>query len=227
MKAIYEISTRATLVALHSLKGFEEPHPHRFEFEFTLEGEPIEGRVVDFPVFEKSVQELMKPFHGKYLNDSALLSEDARRFPTSETLSRYFGEEFRLKILPILAASNPSVRLSAVSVTLRRPEGQDFGTAKFRYLSTVLVLGLMLFGCKTGSNRSDSLSAVGYRTPMSEHYGASKNFVISAQGPETVRIATEVYQRTKSLPDAMIAASFAISVERIQSTGLSGGGRVS
>ncbi len=51
-----------------------------------------------------------------------------------------------------------------------------------------------------------------------------KNYVISTQGIATTKIAEEILKQGGNLIDAFVAASFAISVERPQSTGLGGGG---
>lgn len=51
-----------------------------------------------------------------------------------------------------------------------------------------------------------------------------QKYVISTHGKHTTRIAQDILKQNGNLIDAFVAASFAISVERPQSTGIGGGG---
>lgn len=56
------------------------------------------------------------------------------------------------------------------------------------------------------------------------HEAKSKNFMIATQGKQTTQIAADIIRDGGNIIDAAIAASFAIGVERPQSTGIGGGG---
>ena len=58
-----------------------------------------------------------------------------------------------------------------------------------------------------------------------QYEALSKNFMITTQGEATSKAAREIFQKGGNIIDAFVAASFAISVERPQSTGIGGGGR--
>lgn len=132
--AFIEISTFATLVALHSLEGFEEPHPHRFDYEVTLRGKRTKGKVLDFIRFERALVEYLKPMQGVYLNECKYLGDDARNFPTCENLACDFADFFNKHHLRALKDHDPSVELASVSVTLRSPEGQVFGRGRVGFV---------------------------------------------------------------------------------------------
>lgn len=57
-----------------------------------------------------------------------------------------------------------------------------------------------------------------------KHEAVSKEFVIATQGKFSTQAASEMFRLGGNIIDAAVAASFAISVERPQSTGLGGGG---
>lgn len=55
-------------------------------------------------------------------------------------------------------------------------------------------------------------------------YATSKNFMVTTQGPAASRAGYQAFLNKGHIIDAVVAASFAISVERPQSTGIGGGG---
>ncbi|NDG85645.1 MAG: hypothetical protein EBX52_11510, partial [Proteobacteria bacterium] len=53
---------------------------------------------------------------------------------------------------------------------------------------------------------------------------SGNHFAVATQGVESTRIGAEVLRKGGTVVDAAIAVTFAISVERPQSTGIGGGG---
>ncbi len=60
--------------------------------------------------------------------------------------------------------------------------------------------------------------------PRSLHEAQSQNIMVTSQGPATSSAALEIFKQGGNIIDAFVAASFAVSVERPQSTGIGGGG---
>lgn len=56
------------------------------------------------------------------------------------------------------------------------------------------------------------------------HEASGKELVIASQGEFTSKAAHEIYEEGGNIIDAFVAASFVVSVERPQSTGIGGGG---
>lgn len=86
-----------------------------------------------------------------------------------------------------------------------------------------LVLSLVLvfnFGCQT----SPVILATQQREDLSTVESTGKNFAISTQGRYATVAAQEMFEEGGNIIDATVAASFVISVERPQSTGIGGGG---
>jgi len=73
---------------------------------------------------------------------------------------------------------------------------------------------------KVGSSR---LVRVAEKIPAT-HIERGRQFAIASQGPATSEAALEMFAAGGNIIDAAIAASFAVSVERPQSTGIGGGG---
>jgi gamma-glutamyltranspeptidase/glutathione hydrolase len=86
----------------------------------------------------------------------------------------------------------------------------------------------MSTGCATRSSRppqSGPILAV-QQTPeaRAQSEGSGKSWVVSTQGRASSRAVEKVFNQGGNIIDAAIAASFSISVERPQSTGIGGGG---
>lgn len=116
------------IIASHSLDTREEPHPHLWKCEFTFSGDPVRGRIVDFPALEKAVLESTRDLDGCYLNESPLLGESARSFPTCETLGESLYIIIRENVIPAFRSDNPTLRLLSVKVTLVEGE-RIYGSA--------------------------------------------------------------------------------------------------
>ena len=78
-----------------------------------------------------------------------------------------------------------------------------------------------------------SFKSTGYKTLYREgllekkdqgFYLESENFAVATQGNFASAASKEIYKKGGNIIDAAVAASFVISVERPQSTGLGGGG---
>ena len=117
------------ITASHSLDTREEPHPHLWKCEFTFSGEPVRGRIVDFPSLEKTLFEITDPLEGCHLNDSELLTESGRKFPTCETLGESLFILIREKAIPRFRSENPSLDLYSIKVTLMEGE-RTYGSAE-------------------------------------------------------------------------------------------------
>lgn len=90
---------------------------------------------------------------------------------------------------------------------------------KLKYLFPLLIL----FSCSTGK--------LSYRTvPLAsgenfkDHYKVGKKYMISTQGQHSTAAGKKMFELGGNAMDAAAAVSFAISVERPQSTGIGGGG---
>ncbi len=69
-----------------------------------------------------------------------------------------------------------------------------------------------------------STFAIDFPEETKEHVASSKKIMISSQGKESSLAGLKIYQQGGNITDVFVAVSFAISVERPQSTGLGGGG---
>lgn len=119
-------------VALHSLSGFEKPHPHLWRFEAEMTGPPIDGRIVDLYTLGQGVSALSKKFQDSYLNENAELSTETRAFPTCETLAENFYRIFDQTILPAHRAQNPELKFLSLTVHLCDPDTRhSMGSAKY------------------------------------------------------------------------------------------------
>lgn len=109
--------------AWHSLPSRPERHEHTFEATIALRG-PIAtetGMVVDILKVQPHLHELVLALDGQTLNGLDVLARApspvnlAARFPTCETLARYFGWVLTEKLEPILG---PAVKLTTITVRL-------------------------------------------------------------------------------------------------------------
>ncbi len=120
---------RSELVASHSLDGYEQPHPHRWKLEIRVSGAPVRGRIIDLPVLEDALKADLKTLDGCYLNESPLVDEATRAFPTCETLGAHLAEHWDRIVLSVLRKDNPTLKLVSVQVTLCEMDGREFGAA--------------------------------------------------------------------------------------------------
>lgn len=114
--------------ASHSLDTREVPHPHLWKTVLTFSGDPIRGRIVDFPALENAVRETLSSLPGCYLNENEVLLPTTRAFPTCETLGESIATLIHEKSLVSLRKENPSLRLLSVQVTLCEGE-RVYGSA--------------------------------------------------------------------------------------------------
>ncbi len=114
--------------ASHSLDTREEPHPHLWKTVLTFSGDPIKGRIVDFPSLEASMLKTLASLPGCYLNTNEALLPATRAFPTCETIGESIATLIHEKTLAEFRVENPSLRLLSVQVTLCEGE-RVFGSA--------------------------------------------------------------------------------------------------
>ncbi len=89
----------------------------------------------------------------------------------------------------------------------------------------ILVLLVIVFSCSTFEKKNEFRTVYPKKDiPRSQLEVASKGSVVASQGVESSRIGRDIFSRGGNIIDAAVAMSFAISVERPQSTGLGGGG---
>lgn len=73
-------------------------------------------------------------------------------------------------------------------------------------------------------NPSVATNAVDYQKKRAEKEFVAEKFVVSSQSVHSAKLASEAYEKSKNLIDAFVVMSFALAVERPQSTGIAGGG---
>ncbi|MGE3262192.1 MAG: gamma-glutamyltransferase [Bacteriovoracia bacterium] len=84
------------------------------------------------------------------------------------------------------------------------------------------LLFLLLFSCS--SAQTLPLVVEQSSSDRALYEGSAENFLVSAQGKMAALAAQRMFDKGGNIIDAAIAASFVISVERPQSTGIGGGG---
>lgn len=104
--------------ASHSLDTREEPHPHLWKTVLTFTGEPVKGRIIDFPTLETAVRDDLASLPDSYLNENADLLPEGRAFPTCETLGASIFTRVRERTVARLRTENPSFTLLSVQVEL-------------------------------------------------------------------------------------------------------------
>ncbi|MFO0980897.1 MAG: 6-carboxytetrahydropterin synthase [Planctomycetota bacterium] len=122
--------------AWHSLPSRPERHEHTFEVTVSLCG-PIAadtGMVVDILKLQPVLNELRQRVHGKTLNGLAALQDTpapvnlVARFPTCETLARYFAFALPALLEGLIGAE---VKLDSITVRLD-DQSQELGHAVLR-----------------------------------------------------------------------------------------------
>lgn len=114
--------------ASHSLDVREEPHPHLWKTVLTFTGEPVRGRIADFPALENAVRDDLRSLPGSYLNENPDLLPEGRAFPTCETLGASIYTLLRERTLPRFRSENPTLTVLSVQVQLCEGE-RVFGAA--------------------------------------------------------------------------------------------------
>jgi 6-pyruvoyl-tetrahydropterin synthase len=104
--------------ASHSLDVREEPHSHQWRTILTFTGEPVKGRIIDFPALESAIYADLASLPNSYLNENADLLADARAFPTSESLGASIFTILREHTVARFRAENPTLTLLSVQVQL-------------------------------------------------------------------------------------------------------------
>lgn len=104
--------------AAHSLDVREEPHSHEWKTILTFTGEPVKGRIVDFPALESAVHRDLASLPKSYLNENADLLSEARAFPTCETLGASIFTILREKTVARFRDENPTLTVLSVQVQL-------------------------------------------------------------------------------------------------------------
>ena len=119
--------------ARHSLPSRPEPHQHTFQVTVSLRG-PIAaetGMVIDILKVQPVLDEVRAPLEGQMLNGLPVLGDGpapvnlAAKFPTCETLARYFAWALDRRLAPLLGAG---ARLASVTVQLD-DQSQELGHA--------------------------------------------------------------------------------------------------
>ncbi len=114
--------------ASHSLDVREEPHPHLWKTVLTFTGEPVRGRIIDFPSLENAMREDLASLKDSYLNENLDLLAEARAFPTCETLAASVYTILREKTVARFRNENSTLIIHSVQVTLCEGE-RIFGAA--------------------------------------------------------------------------------------------------
>ena len=114
--------------ASHSLDTREVPHPHLWKTILTFTGEPVKGRIIDFPLLESAVKRELTNLPHSYLNENADLLPEGRAFPTCETLGASIFTLIREKTIPGFRTENETLKLLSVQVQLCEGE-RVFGSA--------------------------------------------------------------------------------------------------
>lgn len=92
-------------------------------------------------------------------------------------------------------------------------------TSSMNYLKIFYLF--LIFSCSSVGPQKVSLSR-GEKRP--DHESFAKDIMVSTQGKKSTQIGLDIYHQGGNIYDIAVAVSFALSVERPQSTGLAGGG---
>jgi len=125
-----ELVLKFDFIASHSLQGHETPHPHIWWLEFSLAGDPIQGKIIDIVELREEVGEMITPLRNTYLNDFSGVTPAVREFPTCETLSVFFYHRLQAVIAKRFLSQNPSLKISSLSVALCEMDGREMGAVR-------------------------------------------------------------------------------------------------
>ena len=95
-------------------------------------------------------------------------------------------------------------------------------------MKKIFVFFLFLAACQSKNANQNTVQEISFPSDKSrsQYDATSSRFMISTQGPLATQAGLEVLKKGGNLFDAFTAISFAIGVERPQSTGIGGGGFV-
>jgi 6-pyruvoyl-tetrahydropterin synthase len=125
-----ELLLKFNFEASHSLEGFETPHPHLWRLEFAVEGESIQGRIIDLVHLRERVDQLIMPLKLTYLNENLFVTSEVRKYPTCETLSEYFSHHLQVILQHEYYPHNASIRLTSVLVAICEMDGTEMGAVR-------------------------------------------------------------------------------------------------
>jgi 6-pyruvoyl-tetrahydropterin synthase len=119
--------------ARHSLPSRPERHEHTFEVTVSLRGPiaPETGMVIDILKVQPLLEELRAPLEGQMLNGLAVLGDApapvnlAAKYPTCETLARYFAWALERRLASLRESD---AKLVSVTVQLD-DQSQELGHA--------------------------------------------------------------------------------------------------
>ena len=104
--------------ASHSLDVREEPHPHLWKTILTFTGEPVRGRIIDFPALESAIRDDLRSLPNSYLNENADLLPEGRAFPTCESVGASIYTILRERTVAKFRSENPTLIVLSVQVEL-------------------------------------------------------------------------------------------------------------
>lgn len=93
-----------------------------------------------------------------------------------------------------------------------------------KLFALLFVFPFLSASCQTISSRQEVIHTAHERADRASAEAVGTQFVISTQGRYATKAAEEMFTLGGNIIDAAVAASFVVSVERPQSTGLGGGG---
>ncbi len=125
-----ELILKFQFEASHALAGFEIPHPHLWSLQVVIEGEIRAGKILDLVEARDLIQAKINPLKFTYLNDNRMLTAEARRAPTCETLSVYFLKVLDAELKKKALAQNPTAVLRSVQVGLSSMEEVELGAVR-------------------------------------------------------------------------------------------------
>lgn len=129
---ITELILKFSFEAFHALTFFdnEKSHPHLWKLEVSIQGAPVDGRLIDIPELRNQIDLLLKPLISSFLNENLNVSEEVRKCPTCETLSLFFKFKIENLLQEKFQCTNPSVRLSYLQVAICEMDGSELGAIK-------------------------------------------------------------------------------------------------
>ena len=127
-----ELLLKFVFEASHSLASYETPHRHLWRLEMTVEGEPMEGRILDMVILRERIQKQIDPLNHIYLNEYPHTNAQVREFPTCETLSGFFTFELQKILAEEFLSQNPTIKLTSVLVAICSIDGTELGAVRLR-----------------------------------------------------------------------------------------------